>query len=216
MKILVTGFDPFDGEAVNPAWEAVRRLPSTLQGAQIVTAQVPTVFGDAIAKVRNLVELHHPDAIVNVGQAGGRRGITVERVAINIDDARIADNAGNTPIDQPVVNGGPAAYFATVPIKAMVAAIRSVGLPGMVSNTAGTFVCNHLMYGSLFLAEEYSAQKHPVRAGFIHVPFLPEQVEQRPEMPSMSLDDIVAGLSAAIGAIVTTTTDLHAAEGTEF
>ncbi|MDP9801035.1 pyroglutamyl-peptidase [Arcanobacterium wilhelmae] len=248
MKILITGFDPFDGEPINPAWEAVRRLPAEISGARIITAQVPTVFGEAIERTRELIAFHRPSAVVNVGQAGGRTAITVERVAINIDDARIPDNAGHSPIDQPVIPGGPAAYFSTLPVKAMVAVIRAAGLPAALSNTAGTFVCNHLMYGTLALAADVGAQLAPnapdagarlastgaagaaaqpaptdvapetagIRAGFIHVPFLPEQVTDRPGTFSLPLADIVAGLTAAVEAIATTPTDLRRAEGAEF
>ena len=150
MKILVTGFDPFGGEAINPAWEAVSRLPKKIEGAEIVTVQIPTVFGDSAKRLFEAVEEHQPDAVVCVGQAGGRFGITPERVAINVDDARIADNKGQQPLDTVIQADGAPAYFTTLPVKAMVEAVKKAGLPTSLSNTAGTFVCNHIMYQNLY------------------------------------------------------------------
>lgn len=199
MKVLVTGFDPFGGEELNPAWEAVQKLDSTIAGAEIVTAQVPTVFYKSIDVLVAAIERESPDIAICVGQAGGRYEVTIERVAINVNDARIADNEGNQPIDEPIVPDGPAAYFAKLPIKAMVQEIRSAKLPASVSNTAGTFVCNHIMYGLL----HYIHTNRPeMRGGFIHVPFIPEQVIHKRQMPSMSLDDIVKSLRLAIKAAV--------------
>lgn len=210
MKILVTAFDPFGGESVNPAQEAVRALPATIAGAQIVTAEVPTVFGAAIERAVEAIEQHRPDAVLCVGQAGGRFEVTPERVAINIDDARIPDNAGQQPIDEPIVADAAPAYFATLPVKAMVQAIREAGLPSSLSNTAGTFVCNHIMYGVL----HHLATACPdVRGGFIHVPFIPEQVVTKPSTPAMSLADITRALGAAIGAIATHDDDIALAAG---
>lgn len=208
MKILVTAFDPFGGEAVNPALEAVKGLPSQVAGADIVTVEVPTVFGRSIAVVQAAMEQHQPDAVLCVGQAGGRPAVTPERVAINIDDARIPDNEGNQPVDTPVVEAGQTALFSTLPVKAMVQAITEAGLPSSLSNTAGTFVCNHLMYGVL-----HATAGTPVRAGFVHVPFIPEQVVDKPEMPSMPLADITRALEAALAAIVEHRDDLALALG---
>ena len=199
MKILVTGFDPFDGEKVNPALEAVKSLPSVINGAEIRWVEIPTVFYKSAEVLEAEIVRYQPDVVLCIGQAGGRAGLTPERVAINQDDARIPDNQGNQPIDTPIRLDGEAAYFSTLPIKAMVQAIKEVGLPATVSNTAGTFVCNHLMYQALYLADK----KFPdMRAGFMHIPYMTEQVINKPNTASMNLTDIVRGIEAAIGAIV--------------
>ena len=199
MKILVTGFDPFGGEKVNPALEAVKSLPSEIHGAEIHWVEIPTVFYQSAEVLEAEIERYQPDAVLCIGQAGGRASLTPERVAINQDDARIPDNQGNQPIDTPIRLDGQAAYFSTLPIKAMVQAIKEEGLPATVSNTAGTFVCNHLMYQALYLADK----KFPdMRAGFMHIPYMTEQVINKPNTASMNLTDIVRGIEAAIGAIV--------------
>ena len=199
MKILVTGFDPFGGEKVNPALEAVKSLPSEIHGAEIHWVEIPTVFYKAADVLETAIVRFQPDAVLCIGQAGGRASLTPERVAINQDDARIPDNQGNQPIDTPIRLDGQAAYFSTLPIKAMVQAIKEEGLPATVSNTAGTFVCNHLMYQALYLADK----KFPhMRAGFMHIPYMTEQVINKPNTASMNLTDIVRGIEAAIGAIV--------------
>ncbi len=198
MKILVTGFDPFGGEPTNPAIEAVKRMDDEIEGAEIIKLEIPTVFHKSAEVVEAKIKEVNPDVILSIGQAGGRYDITVERVAINEDDARIKDNEGNQPIDVAIREDGAPAYFASVPIKAMVAEIKAENIPASVSNTAGTFVCNHIMYQDLYLAEKYGN----IKAGFIHVPFLPEQVTDKPNTASMSLDDIARGLNAAVRAIV--------------
>lgn len=198
MKILVTGFDPFGGEPTNPAIEAVKRMDDEIEGAEIIKLEIPTVFHKAADVVEEKIKEVEPDVVLSVGQAGGRYGITVERVAINEDDARIEDNEGNQPIDVKIREDGAQAYFATLPIKAMVAEIKSENIPASVSNSAGTFVCNHIMYQDLYLAEKYGN----IKAGFIHVPFLPEQVLDKKDTASMSLDNIARGLNAAVRAIV--------------
>ena len=199
MKILVTGFDPFGGEKVNPALEAVKSLPSEIHGAEIHWVEIPTVFYKAADVLETAIIRYQPDAVLCIGQAGGRASLTPERVAINQDDARIPDNQGNQPIDTPIRLDGQAAYFSTLPIKAMVQAIKEEGLSATVSNTAGTFVCNHLMYQVLYLADK----KFPdMRAGFMHIPYMTEQVINKPNTASMNLTDIVRGIEAAIGAIV--------------
>ena len=199
MKILVTGFDPFGGEKVNPALEAVKLLPKEIHGAEVYWAEIPTVFYKSAEVLEAEIVQYQPDVVLCIGQAGGRASLTPERVAINQDDARIPDNQGNQPIDEPICMDGEAAYFSTLPIKAMVEAIKSEGLPAAVSNTAGTFVCNHLMYQALYLADE----KFPhMRAGFMHIPYMTEQVLNKPNTASMCLTDIVRGIEAAIGAIV--------------
>ena len=199
MKILVTGFDPFGGERVNPALEAVKSLPSEIHGAEIHWVEIPTVFYKSAEVLETAIVHFQPDAVLCIGQAGGRASLTPERVAINQDDARIPDNQGNQPIDEPIRMDGEVAYFSTLPIKAMVQAIKEEGLPATVSNTAGTFVCNHLMYQALYLADK----KFPnMRAGFMHIPYMTEQVVNKPNTASMNLTDIVRGIEAAIGAIV--------------
>jgi pyroglutamyl-peptidase len=217
MKLLLTAFDPFGGDKVNPALEAVKLVRDRIGDTEIVKLEVPTVFRKSIDTVAEAVERERPDAVLCVGQAGGRFDVTPERVAINVDDARIADNEGNQPAG-PVYGDGPAAYFATLPVKAMARKIREAGLPSSVSNTAGTFVCNHLMYGLLYRLEKLREQEHcsGIRGGFIHVPFIPEQVLNRPApAPSMALADIVRALEAAITAIGENAGDLEAREGRE-
>jgi len=214
MKILLTAFDPFGGDKVNPALEAVKLIPRKVAGADIFKLEVPTVFHKSIEKVADAIRAQKPDAVLCVGQAGGRFDLTPERVAINVDDARIPDNEGNQPIDQPIFKDGAPAYFATLPIKAMVQAIRAIGLPASISNTAGTFVCNHLMYGVLYtLAKEFPG----LRGGFIHVPFIPEQVVLRPApSPYMALADIARGLEAALEAIAAHDQDIVNTGGKEY
>jgi pyroglutamyl-peptidase len=211
MKLLLTAFEPFGGQATNPALEALRLLPQQVGEVEIVTCTVPTVFAQSIPVVAQAIRQTSPDAVLCIGQAGGRAGLTLERVAINIDDASIPDNVGDQPIDQPICPEGPAAYFATLPIKAMVQAIRQAGLPASVSNTAGTYVCNHLMYGVLhLLATEFPA----VRGGFLHVPYAPEQtVTMVSTMPSMSLANIATGIQSAIAILPHCHRDIVAAEG---
>lgn len=211
MKILVTAFNAFGGESINAAKEATFALPSVIGGAQIIVAEVPTEFGQACCIAAELITQHEPDAVVCVGQAAGTSAVAAERVAINIDDARIPDNAGAQPVDTPVATGGPAAYFATLPVKAMVLASREAGVPAELSHSAGTFVCNHLMYSVLhFLAESGRQQ---VRAGFVHVPCLPEQAVTKPGMPSLSKQDITAALAAMLGAVAEHTHDVHTQMG---
>lgn len=195
-KILVTAFEPFDGEKINPAWEGAKKLSQEgLKDVVVTTKRVPTVFGAAIEMVVSDMEEIRPDLVVALGQAGGRTGISVERVAINVDDAAIPDNARNQPVDVPIVEDGPAAYFSTLPIKAMVEAIKAAGIPASVSNSAGTFVCNHLMYGIL---HHIDTRKLPIKAGFIHLPFLPQQAVNHKGAPSMSLQHVIVGLKIAL------------------
>lgn len=214
MKILVTGFDPFGGEKINPALETIKRLPDTILGAQIIKLEIPTVVGKSLAKIKEAVEKENPDAVLSIGQAGGRSEITVERVGINIDDCRIPDNEGNQPIDEPVVKGGPAAYFVTVPIKAIVENIKAHNIPASISNTAGTFICNHVCYGVAHLAAARTAAGKPMKSGFIHIPFLPEQAIGKPALtPSMSLETIVSGITHALEAIVEHGSDIKVSDG---
>ena len=185
--ILITGFDPFGGESINPAWESVKTMDGYIDGDyKVVTQMVPTVRFTSFEMVRDAAERCNPDYILCVGQAGGRPDITIERVAINCDDFRIPDNAGNQPVDEHIVDGGPPAYFATLPIKDFVNALRAEGIPASISNTAGTFVCNHIMYGVL----HYAHQKGITGAGFMHIPYLPAQVVDKPGQPSMSVETV--------------------------
>lgn len=209
MKLLLTAFDPFGGSAINPAQEAVKLVADRIGDVEVIKLEVPTVFRKSIAAVTAAIDAVRPDAVLCIGQAGGRYGLTPERVAINLDDASIPDNEGNQPIDAPIMDDGAPAYFSTLPIKAMVAAIREAGLPASVSNTAGTFVCNHLMYGVLYTV----AKQHPdIRGGFMHVPLIPSQTLQHPA-PSMNQQDIARGIEAAIAAIARFDTDIAAVEG---
>jgi pyroglutamyl-peptidase len=208
--VLVTGFEPFGGEDVNPSREICGQLPAAIGRSRIHTRLVPTQFRRAVEAVAGAIEDLEPGLVILLGQAGGRACLSVERVAINVDDARIADNAGCQPVDEPVARAGPAAYFATVPIKAMVAAIREAGVPAEVSNSAGTFVCNHLFYGVLhFLATSGRA----TRAGFIHVPWLESQALDRPAEPAMALATMARGVEAAIAAALETAVDVKMAAG---
>ena len=199
MKILVTGFDPFGEDEINPAIEAVKRLDDEIAGAQIVKLEIPTVFGECANVVHEAILKEKPDYVLNIGQAGGRFALTPERVAINFDDGRIADNKGYQPIATPIHEDGQNAYFTQLPVKAMARAIRNAGLPSSVSTTAGTFVCNHIMYQVQYMIDK---EFPDLKAGFMHIPYLPEQVVAKPETPSLSLADDVKGITAAIGAIV--------------
>ncbi len=210
MKILVTGFDPFGGEKINPAIESVKKLPDTILGAEIIKLEIPTVCHQSLKVIDEAMKKHDPDVILSIGQAGGRYDITVERIGVNIDDCRIPDNAGQQIIDEPVYIDGPDAYFVNIPIKAMVAKIQEHHIPASVSNSAGTFVCNHVTYGVRHLIET----KYPgKRSGFIHIPFLPQQVIDKKEKASMSLETIVEGLIAAIEAIIENDTDIKVTGG---
>ena len=211
MKILITGFDPFGGESINPALEAVKKLPDTILGQEIIKIEIPTVFRKSLEKIEENIQKHNPYVVISVGQAGGRFGVTPERVAINIDDARIKDNEGNQPIDISIYEDGENAYFSNLPIKAMVKEMNDNGIPASVSNTAGTFVCNHVMYGILYLIDK----KYPnIRGGFIHVPYIPSQVTTKPNTPSMSIDDIAKGLELSIKAVIENSSDIKTVGGT--
>jgi len=210
MKALITGFEPFGGDRLNPSFEALRRLPPRLGDLDIVTAALPVVYGAALPTLSEAIAANRPDIVLSVGLAGGRTELSVERVAINIDDARIPDNGGNQPIDRPVVSGGPAAYFATLPIKAAVAALRGAGLPAAVSNSAGTFLCNHVFYGLMHLAATGAGR---FRGGFLHVPYLPNQAALAPGAPSMALEQIVEGIEIILTVAAGRVDDLVVSEG---
>ncbi len=192
MKILFTGFVPFGCESVNPAYEAVKRLPEEIAGAQIIKMELPVVFGTAADLLAEKVRKERPDAVIAVGQAGGRKAVTPEKAALNLRDARIPDNAGNAPEDEPVREGGPNAYFTRLPVKEMVKQIQALGIPAAVSYTAGTYVCNDLMYSLLDLIETDFPE---MKGGFVHVPYIPEQVQDRENVPSLPLADIVSALT---------------------
>lgn len=208
--VLLTGFEPFNGADVNPSWEAARALDGwSGPGFQVAARELPCVFGRANLALFDAIDALQPDIVIGVGQAGGRHEISVERVALNVDDASIPDNAGQQPVDATIADGGPAAYFSTLPIKAIVRALRLRGFPAGVSQTAGTYVCNHVFYGLM-----QHAQGRALKGGFIHVPFLPQQVADRADAaPSMALNDIIDGLRIAVEVAVGVETDVAEAGG---
>lgn len=212
MKVLLTGFDPFGGESVNPAFEAIKLLPSTIAGAEIVYVEIPTEFKKSAPAVEAAIKEHNPDIVINVGQAGGRSCVTVEKVGINLADARIPDNAGDQPLDEPLQADGPTGYFATIPVNAMVQNVRAHGLPCHVSFTAGTYVCNCVMYNVLHMcATKYTN----IRAGFIHVPYACEQVVDKANgMASMPLETIAKSLEYCVEAVVNNTEAVKEVMGT--
>lgn len=208
--ILVTGFEPFGGETVNPSWEVVKQLEGmTIDDCRVVTRQLPCVFGESLTVLNSAIDELNPTVVVAVGQAGGRVDITVERVGINVDDARIPDNRGQQPIDVAIVPDGPAAWFSSLPIKAMVAAMREKGIPASVSQTAGTFVCNHVMYGLLHKIREQA----DVKGGFIHIPYLPEQAAAHAGAPSMAAQTVKDALKIALTVALRQDSDINAVGG---
>lgn len=210
MKILVTGFTPFGGEEKNPSWEAVKLLPDTIAGATLVKHEIPTAFTKSKVVLEEILAEEKPDVSLHIGQAGGRTNITVEQVAINLAEARIPDNDREQPSNEALREDGDTAYFATIPVKAMVKAIQEGGHPAAVSYTAGTYVCNCLMYHALYLQQ----QKYPkMRAGFIHIPFMEEQVLDKGNMPSMNLQAIAHAIECAITAIVEHKEDIQGIMG---
>jgi pyroglutamyl-peptidase len=211
MNVLLTGFEPFGGEAINPSWEAVCALDGWRFDDVTVHAQrICCVFGQAIGELDAAIDRLRPEMVIAIGQAGGRSEITPERIAINIDDGRICDNAGCQPIDQPVVPGAPAAYFSSLPIKAIVQALRAADIPASVSNSAGTFVCNHLFYALMHRI----AREHGTRGGFIHIPYLPEQAAALPDAPpSLPLSTMVEALRIAVRVSVGRESDVREAGG---
>ncbi|MET8475177.1 pyroglutamyl-peptidase I [Streptomyces sp. NPDC006422] len=209
-RVLITGFEPFGGESVNPSWQAAEAVAADPpEGLSVTAVRLPCVFGESITALRKAVAETSPDLVVCLGQAGGRPGVTVERVAINVDDARIPDNAGAQPIDEPVVPGGPAAYFSSLPVKACVAAMREAGVPAALSNTAGTFVCNHVAYG---LAHLLATELPHVRGGFVHVPWSPEQVTDG-TAPALAVETVAEGVRALLLTAASTGEDLRVTEG---
>lgn len=209
MRALVTGFEPFGGETINPSSAALGRLRPRLGPLEVATAELPTAFARAGAALANALDRFDPDIVLAVGQAGGRSALALERVAINVIDAASSDNDGARLIDQPVVAGGPAAYFATLPIKAAVAGLRQAGLPALVSNSAGTFVCNQVLYLLLHRA----ASGGRFRAGFLHVPYLPQQAAAKRDMPSLALEHIAQGIEIVLAITAERGVDIALAEG---
>ena len=208
--VLLAGFEPFDGQSLNPSAEIARLLHgSVLAKHRIVGALLPCVFGASIRELKQQIRAVKPSLVIAVGLAGGRTDLTPERIAINIDDARIPDNAGQQPVDRPVVRSGPAAYWSTLPIKAMVAALRAEGIPASVSQTAGTFVCNHVFYGLMHAL--HTAPGRGIRGGFIHVPYLPAQAPAG--QPSLPLETMIAGLALAIETAIKVRRDVREAGG---
>ncbi len=198
MKILVTAIEPIDKEPINPTMMMLERLSSDFGGHEIIKQVLPTTFGESAEIALARIAEFEPDAVLCLGQAGGRAAMTLERVAINVNDATIPDNAGAQPVDEPVVPDGPVAYFSTFPNKAIVSALREAGIPAAISNSAGTYVCNQILYAVLHFIAENSL---PAKAGFMHAPYLPVQVAGKPNMPSMNLDDMVRALEIAIRVI---------------
>jgi pyroglutamyl-peptidase len=207
--ILVTGFGPFGGEAINPSAEVARALHGrAIEDASVIGIVLPCVFGASIDTLRAAINRHRPQLVLALGQAAGRDGFTLERVAINLDDARIADNAGAQPIDEPVIARSPAAHFTTLPIKAMVASLREAGHTASVSNSAGTFVCNHVFYG----LQHALKRRRGVRSGFMHLPCLPQQAP--PGTPSLPLAAMIDGTQLALHVASRVAQDVRAGEGT--
>lgn len=211
-NVLVTGFGPFGGEPINPALEAIKLLEGLVLGEyRVVTRELPVTRFESIDSIAAHIRETDPILVLAVGQAGGRLEITPERVAINMDDFRIPDNGGFQPVDEPVVAGAPAAYWSTLPIKAMVRAMKEAGIPASVSNSAGTFVCNHLFYG---LMHHLAQGNGNIRGGFVHIPYLPVQAARLGAQPSMAVETIVKGLEVALATALAVVDDIKAGGGT--
>ena len=195
MRVLITGFDKFGGESINPSNLCVNSLPDVIDNIEIKKVTLPTVFKDSSRVLEENIKSFSPNIIICVGQAGGRSKITPERIAINIDDARIPDNIGNSPMDEAIRKDGENAYFSTLPIKAIVDELNKNNIPSAISNTAGTFVCNHIMYEALYI----TSKNYPnIKAGFIHIPYIEEQVKDKPNMPFMKKEYIITALELII------------------
>ncbi|MEV7605597.1 pyroglutamyl-peptidase I [Paenarthrobacter sp. NPDC089322] len=208
--ILLTGFEPFGEDAVNPSWPAVLRARDILvsEGHSVEALELPCIFGGSVDVLLSAVADLQPDIVLSVGLAGGRERLSLERVAINCDDARIPDNKGQRPVDQEVVPGGPAAYFSTLPIKAALRNLQIEGIKGEVSQSAGTYVCNHVFYALM-----HSVAETGVRGGFLHVPYLPEQVSPGSKVPSMPLESMAAGIAVVARTAITTSVDAKLSAG---
>lgn len=205
MKALITGFDPFGGEKINPSFEAVKKMVHQIEQCEIIKQEIPTVFYKSLDVLEVAIERECPDIVICVGQAGGRFELSIERVAINLNEARIPDNEGQKPIGTPIKEDGKNAYFSTLPSKAILKELLDNNIPAAISYTAGTYVCNHLMYGLMYIIE----RKYPnIRGGFIHVPYLPEQALLKKNTPFMPLDMITKGLELAVKATVKNKEDI--------
>ncbi|WKE64277.1 pyroglutamyl-peptidase I [Gallaecimonas kandeliae] len=209
MKILLTGFEPFGGEAINPSWEAVKQLAGYKDS--VISLMLPCTFAQSLAVLGQTARALEPDIILCVGQAGGRAAISLEKVGINLIEARIPDNQGQQPSGQPVVAGGPTAYFSTLPVKRLRAALETAGIPAEISYSAGTYVCNQVLYGACHLA---AALPWGPKAGFVHIPYLPEQAARHPGSPSMALPTLVAALKRLCDELLAGTTEIEAVAGT--
>ncbi|MFK0008826.1 pyroglutamyl-peptidase I [Paenarthrobacter sp. NPDC090520] len=209
--ILLTGFEPFGGDATNPSWTAVLQAARILraEGLTVETVELPCVFGESVDVLLQAIEAHQPELVLSVGLAGGRSRISLERVAINCDDARIPDNKGNRPIDQEVVPRGPAAYFTTLPIKAALRSLQIEGIKGEVSQSAGTYVCNHVFYALMHALNDRTG----ARGGFVHVPYATEDLVQGSTAPSMPLESMARGIAVVIRTAAQTGTDAKLSAG---
>lgn len=205
MKVLVTGFDPFGGESINPAYEAIKQMSDEISGCKVVKKELPTVFYKSLEALEAAIELENPDIVICVGQAGGRYGLSLERIGINLDEARISDNDGQRPMGTQIKEDGETAYFSTLPNKAILKEMIEAKVPAVLSYTAGTYVCNHVLYGLMYAIEKKYTH---IRGGFIHVPFLPEQVLAKKNTPFMSLEMITKGLELAVKASVENSEDI--------
>jgi pyroglutamyl-peptidase len=212
--VLLTGFEPFGGESINPSWEVARALDAErIGGARVHARLLPCLFGESLRVLRQEMRALRPDLVICVGQAGGRAAITPERVAINVDDARMADNAGRRLVDQPIIRGGTAAYWSTLPIKAIVAALAEARIPAAVSQSAGTFVCNHVFYGLMHSLARSRRLPRP-RGGFIHIPYVPGQAGVKKGIPSLPLGKMVSALRIAVTVSLRRSRDVLVAGGT--
>ncbi|BBN81436.1 pyrrolidone-carboxylate peptidase [Pseudoalteromonas sp. A25] len=211
-SILITGFAPFDGEQLNPSWQAVSELEGEhISGSVIHTKELSCEFDSSLRELHQAIDKYAPQLVLCVGQAGGRPDISIERVAININDARIPDNAGKQPVDTPVIAGAPSAYFTNLPIKRVFMALQQAQIPASISNTAGTYVCNHVMFGLMHLINQHETH---VKGGFIHIPYLPSQAIKHANAPSMSLETVVSALRVIITCAMQDKQDVKVAAGT--
>ena len=210
--VLITGFAPFAGESINPSWQAVSKLEDSLIAKhRVITLELPCEFKHSLDVLYQAIEQHHPVLVLCTGQAGGRSEISIERIAINIDDARMKDNAGQQPIDAPVIANAPIAYLANLPIKRMLLALHQAEIPAAISNSAGTYVCNHVMYGLLHHINQHEPH---IKGGFIHIPYLPSQAVHHNGAPSMSEDTVISALKVLINEAISAKQDIKVAAGT--
>ena len=198
MRILVTGFEPFGQDNVNPSSELLKKLPSQILTADVIKLEIPVVRWKALDKIREAIKEYSPDVVLSVGQLAGRSDISIERVAINIDDYQMPDNDGNKPIDEPIIKDAPNAYFMSIPIKAIHKKLIENRMPASISNSMGTYLCNHVAYGVANMISEYEN----IKSGFIHIPILPEQAINKPKTPAMSLETSTRAIELVIEAIV--------------